>query len=67
MPIHKRGMPGIDRLSPRERQVHEARAAGQTLRQIAITLGISFKTAEACSQRVREKMNPPHWIFHVQP
>jgi len=59
-------MPGIDRLSPRERQVYEGRAAGQTLGQIALTLGISPKTAESYSQRIWEKMNPPIWGIPTQ-
>lgn len=46
----------IARLTPREREVMEMIAAGQTLKQIACSLEISIQTASKHRARVLEKM-----------
>src|SRR5262249_60701492 len=52
---------GIERvvhpLSARERQVLQLVAEGKTTKEIAYTLGISFKTAESHRTRIMSKLN----------
>jgi two-component system, LuxR family, response regulator FixJ len=46
----------LERLTPREREVMELILSGQTLKQIAATLGISAQTAAKHRSRVLDKM-----------
>jgi DNA-binding CsgD family transcriptional regulator/DNA-binding MarR family transcriptional regulator len=46
----------IEALSPRERQVAMALMAGQTMRQVAETLGLSFFTVDTLVRRVYRKL-----------
>ncbi len=48
--------PGIDRLSPREREVLLLIADGRSTKEIARELGITFKTACSHRTRVLEKL-----------
>jgi DNA-binding CsgD family transcriptional regulator len=45
-----------DPLSPRERQVLQLIAEGQTTKEIASLLGISVKTAESHRSRIMDKL-----------
>jgi len=47
---------GLSLLSPREREVLEGVARGETQRAIAERLGLSVKTVETYSARIREKL-----------
>lgn len=54
-----RGSPGsrpLEGLSPRERQVAMALMAGQTMRQVAESLGLSFYTVDTLVRRVYRKL-----------
>jgi DNA-binding NarL/FixJ family response regulator len=46
-----------DPLSPRERQVLQLIAEGKTTKEVAVTLGISVKTAETYRTRIMEKLD----------
>lgn len=47
---------GIDRLSPRQRQILDALGAGRTTKQIAADLGLSVKTVETHRSRLMETL-----------
>ncbi len=47
----------FDPLSPREREVLQLVAEGKTTKEIAATLGISFKTAESHRSRIMAKLD----------
>ena len=57
--MHQRGEIGspIERLTPRERQVLQLVAEGNTNRQVAVNLGISIKTVEKHRFSLMEKLN----------
>lgn len=47
---------GIERLSPRQRQILDALGAGRTTKQIAADLGLSVKTVETHRSRLMETL-----------
>jgi DNA-binding NarL/FixJ family response regulator len=49
-----------DPLAPRERQVLQLVAEGKTSKEIAVTLGLSVKTAESYRTRVMDKLDIHH-------
>lgn len=49
--------PALDPLAPRERQVLQLVAEGQTSKEIAVQLGVSVKTAESYRAHVMEKLD----------
>jgi DNA-binding CsgD family transcriptional regulator len=51
------GAPGLDRLTPRERQVLQLVAEGRSNKEVAAILGISTKTAETHRGRVMAKLD----------
>lgn len=46
----------VKRLSPREREVLDELVAGETLKRVAFSLGISYKTAQVHRARILEKL-----------
>jgi len=46
-----------DPLSPREREVLQLVAEGKTTKEVAVTLGVSVKTAESHRTRIMEKLD----------
>jgi DNA-binding NarL/FixJ family response regulator len=51
------GNPLLDRLSARERQVLEHTAAGRSVAQIAVSMGVSAGTIEIYRNRVMVKLD----------
>lgn len=54
--VPKRGSDSISLLSPREREVFERLAHGETQRQVAEELGLSVKTVETYRARIGDKL-----------
>ncbi|HVY08386.1 MAG TPA: response regulator transcription factor [Burkholderiales bacterium] len=49
--------PGLDALSPRQREILKAIAGGRTTKQIAYDLGLSIKTIETHRAQIMERLN----------
>ena len=54
--IPRQGDDSLDLLSPREREVFERLARGQTQREVAEALGLSVKTVETYRARIGDKL-----------
>ncbi len=60
--IQKRGMRGMDRLSPREKQIYKLVLSGTTYKQIGLELGIKPATVAIHYKNAIDKLNPPPFI-----
>ena len=54
--VQSKEQPAVSTLSDREREVLRLLAGGQDLKQIAASLGLSYKTVEGYRQRISEKL-----------